>query len=833
MNNNTNNNHNPSNNDSAAANPQSNCTVQSITVAIQTKYNLVSEAAGKNDYATINLLMSEIDKLEAEKRRLQLQNNNNHDNIMNDINDSLKRMSPTKPSNSTAPAAISTARTSKVARSPRKSPQSKPSEKKMRSNESSKSRDEEAIAPVINRASTLQSAPFAQQVCQPHIGANIDHYDAMHLDSNALHNNTEKYAMHFLKTEEGAERLCDMASTSARNGRPRGSSSTNSTTQSSSNKLYSNANSSVATAAAASSSSAAGSIAAASTPVDSSANSTSNNATQPFENITDAARTLLSNTFHQLAGQQFSTVSTRDGLDMDMNEECDAIYELSDPDSPQFQAFLYDIYQSDYDGDDKQWIPPYQDVFTTQAYRKNPQKVYKLNRQLSVYCKDSPPVGYRHPYSLKESEAIFGPERGGKGILKKAFPAYHTLKQRMGDKMRNPETTVVEDLGYYYCDAKDNGQGGCQRQILICRCSGGILVYELTDDSGVIGHNYAAHREVSQSDKRKGPLSFTVKQKEFVLKEYGKAGAHNRVDVANLMSQDGLLSTEQKQNMANVRRQITDLTKNKEKHFKHQWHTEIMNQAQLVEALDKLIVPNGIEGFINESRNPSTTLQPPNQGSLDSKTENYFLDTDLYETLGNKMVVLDHDYGDGGNKSYITFMPKDALERAEKAAAMFSDEEGKYKNTVQFGCDFTPLGDGTGIELGHAGFYDFKHKYYPIVYVIAKHENKERSIDMMVPIQKLVAAAGGTDLTCLSDASLALETAATCLGILMRRCFAHVIRLPDGTKRNSKQGTKGSLYRYVRNTMGMSAKITTKVSTKLPSLMLIHLISYLNLPAGM
>ena len=103
---NNNNNHNPSNNDSAAANPQSNYTVQSITVAIQSKYGLVSEAAGKNDHATINLLMSEIGELEAEKRRLQLQNNNNHDNIMNDINDSLKRMSPTKPSNSTAPAAI-------------------------------------------------------------------------------------------------------------------------------------------------------------------------------------------------------------------------------------------------------------------------------------------------------------------------------------------------------------------------------------------------------------------------------------------------------------------------------------------------------------------------------------------------------------------------------------------------------------------------------------------------------------------------------------------------------------------------------------------------------
>ena len=181
------------------------------------------------------------------------------------------------------------------------------------------------------------------------------------------------------------------------------------------------------------------------------------------------------------------------------------------------------------------------------------------------------------------------------------------------------------------------------------------------------------------------------------------------------------------------------------------------------------------------------------------------------------MVVIDHDHGDDGNKSYILYMPRDAMERAEKAFAMFPDEEGEYKNTVQIGTDFTPL-PGTGLELGHAGFYDFNHRYWPMVYMLHKHENKETSIDMMKVAKRLIELAKGDDesavgvnLTCLCDAAYALDAAARSLDILVRRCFAHVIRLPDGTKRNSKQGTKGSLYRYVRLTMKFSAKDTMKV----------------------
>ena len=82
---------------------------------------------------------------------------------------------------------------------------------------------------------------------------------------------------------------------------------------------------------------------------------------------------------------------------------------------------------------------------------------------------------------------------------------------------------------------------------------------------------------------------------------------------------------------------------------------------------------------------------------------------------------------------------------------------------------------------------------------------------MMEVVKKLVEVAEGANPVCLSDASKALQTAADTLKIPVQRCFAHVSRLPDGTKRNSKQGTKGSLYRYVKNTMKCTAQRTMKV----------------------
>ena len=48
----------------------------------------------------------------------------------------------------------------------------------------------------------------------------------------------------------------------------------------------------------------------------------------------------------------------------------------------------------------------------------------------------------------------------------------------------------------------------------------------------------------------------------------------------------------------------------------------------------------------------------------------------------------------------------------------------------------------------------------------------------------------GSYLECLCDAAYALENACNEVGMILRRCFAHVTRLPDGTRRNSKQGTK-------------------------------------------
>ena len=150
-----------------------------------------------------------------------------------------------------------------------------------------------------------------------------------------------------------------------------------------------------------------------------------------------AKLTLMEDPMIALASQQFSTVSV---VEQDLN---DPLNELPDLDAD-LEHFVYDLLKDDGDSS-KDWIPPHFDVWTTRKYRGRPPKVYKLNRDLSVHCKDTPVLGWRKPYSLKESEAIFGPERGGKGILKKAMPAYHIKRQMIGDKMAQPSKTKVEE----------------------------------------------------------------------------------------------------------------------------------------------------------------------------------------------------------------------------------------------------------------------------------------------------------------------------------------------------------------------------------------------------
>ena len=477
------------------------------------------------------------------------------------------------------------------------------------------------------------------------------------------------------------------------------------------------------------------------------------------------------------------------------------------------RSIFFDLNDNN-DEDNNDWIPNGIDILAKKYNNKKTHFI--LNKNRSVRCDDNPTLGYRAPYSVKESEAIFGPKRGNRrGIMKRVMPVYQTKsgESQFNKKTRNPSSTVVEDLGMYYCDASKTG---CEHVVLICRCHSGILVYEKADGNDVpyqCRHNPRAHNTIKQT-KRTNDFSWTCKHKEIIIEEYGSKGA-SRDEIYTRLKTEGLLSPAQESDIDECKRRISRfLCDHKKDYLMHQWGNDEMTQEHVEEGLDKIRIPS-LDDF---ARNPSA-FPPPGEDLYDptSETENYFLHSNLYEVLSKNMVVIDHDHGDDGNKSYILYMPRDAMERAEKAFAMFPDEEGEYKNTVQIGTDFTPL-PGTGLELGHAGFYDFNHRYWPMVYVLHKHENKETSIDMMKVAKRLIELAKGDDesavgvnLTCLCDAAYALDAAARSLDILVRRCFAHVIRLPDGTKRNSKQGTKGSLYRYVRLTMKFSAKDTMKV----------------------
>ncbi|EJK76583.1 hypothetical protein THAOC_01645, partial [Thalassiosira oceanica] len=113
----------------------------------------------------------------------------------------------------------------------------------------------------------------------------------------------------------------------------------------------------------------------------------------------------------------------------------------------------------------------------------------------------------------------------------------------------------------------------------------------------------------------------------------------------------------------------------------------------------------------------------------------------------------------------------------------------------QFGGDFFGIA-GTGLEVGHFGYYDAERQYWPAVFVITKHENKEFAMMGMKCMKVLHEHLGSLDGADAQHDSL--------------ECFAHVTRLPDGTRRNSKKGAKGSLARYLLREMKLSNKDMSK-----------------------
>ena len=75
-------------------------------------------------------------------------------------------------------------------------------------------------------------------------------------------------------------------------------------------------------------------------------------------------------------------------------------------------------------------------------------------------------------------------------------------------------------------------------------------------------------------------------------------------------------------------------------------------------------------------------------------TDNFFVNSPLFEDMLREIRVLAHDFRNGGYSKFIMFCAHNAEEKIELAAKIYEKETGKKRSTVQFSCDFIHLPGG-------------------------------------------------------------------------------------------------------------------------------------------
>lgn len=483
--------------------------------------------------------------------------------------------------------------------------------------------------------------------------------------------------------------------------------------------------------------------------------------------------------------------------------------------------------------DEHSWIPTAVDETLVVGTR-----TFKLSRRLSVPLGGCPKIGQRLNYTLRESQAVFGPEQYG-GILRRAFPMYNIEKSMFGRPLHDASNAVMEDLQYFYCAAEGHG---CGVQIAICRCATGLLVYERLDRY----NERCDHRNHDVRPTTKGrpkPHALSVAQKEVIVKLQGTAGG--RAGIANELRTCATCTCtpEQLGNGDKFKKTISQFAwNNRTKYFRHQWNNEEMSTQHMNEILDSLKVS------LQDHLQSPKEFQPW-AGAVDAAgSDNYFLESKMYDTLGSKLFVIDHDYKGHKRKdgTYTLWSTRDIEEKAYKAASMYSTVE-ELERSIEFGDDWVEL--TKDLQCGHAGLYDRDQTYWPVCLITGQNENMDLSAikmkivrDVLVHVTKpnyvprhpewndsylkyrdddtdsrLASHAVRTDprgptIICLCDGANALAGAASRNGMKKKTCYSHAARMADGTKRNSKRGTEGSLFRYLRNNVGLPHRRVAQAS---------------------
>ena len=420
------------------------------------------------------------------------------------------------------------------------------------------------------------------------------------------------------------------------------------------------------------------------------------------------------------------------------------------------------------------------DYIPSEMKVKSFKQGYKLSKQYSKPCMAGERVGWSLPLNTMEDQLLFGCGgimRTGLGMWNVGHSYYLNGKTEQSNLQEcHANTSKWELLEELYCPAYCGGSG-CQRRLLVYRVIDGIVIFEkVDDDDEIIHHDIISHNK-RPDNKNSSAYVMTVAQK---MKSLDLIGKEPPSIIAQAIVNDPNIqcTPEQSSNLKTVARQITKWKCKQEtqnKYLRHSWEHTTMTKKVQVEIFDSLMAG----------------------GVALCQNKNYFAGSPLYKDMADTIVILSHDFHEGGACDYVLFTLQDVQLRIHLAAQIYKQESEDGKGAVQFHCDFTHL-HGSKYQLGMVSVEDCNHKGWPTTFIISPPESIKWATRVMKHTVDLIEADPDAKIDkALIDGANSLWTAAETLGVTCRSCHAHVGRVPiPGDKKSGKKGTKGSLCRY-------------------------------------
>lgn len=449
-----------------------------------------------------------------------------------------------------------------------------------------------------------------------------------------------------------------------------------------------------------------------------------------------------------------------------------------------------------------------------------------LTRAISIPPRGRVPVGYKHPPTHDEENAI---------TLEKGNIRYKSYSKRYGGTPLNEicrgfdskGKKRVEDLITYSC-----GTVGCESKLKVARYYGYILFYRNVDTSGqVVQHqNHQSTKEeqkqlrriqnglppLDESKKsRYSSTTLTDAQIEFIKEKCMHLVSQNEYrSVVSVMVQspECQLTKEQLSNPDELAERIRKLVSNGKTrgdvHF-----TNLVSKPDLTGDQCEEIL-NALKTSVDDRPEVPPISQLP------------FLSIDDFQKLWDRIEVVSHDYtAEGNNFTNILFKYNNADALAASAAKMFTD--GGVKLEMDF---LVGVSKGDEWQFGHIGFSDLKHKYWILGMIISRSENNKAAGKLLRLALNLLQNNGGKGNRVLVDGGRALckaiknENEVRMLveevELELQKCLAHALR-GDGQRGGGFRGAQGSVHRALAE-----KKVSKKdISKIIPLLIMMGFIS--------